>query len=89
MSAVVILKPDRGPRSIVFRMQDDAARDRCMDSVGRLVANAGSYGQRVEMGKRIIRYGSMVLCHTFGLRQTASYLQSVVGQIIAESEARI
>lgn len=85
MTAVALRAPNV-PRSPLEQLRRAAAKDRCMDAIGLLMANARSHGDRVDMGKRIIRYGAMALCHFLGLRLTAAYLQSLAGQILAEAD---
>lgn len=85
-AAAVILRHSR-PRSPIARMREIAARDHCMNMVGRLTANAGGHGYRVDAAKRVIRYGAVALCHALGLRLTAAFLASLAGQITAEADS--
>lgn len=86
-ASVMILRGPAPSRSPLARMRDDAAKDRCMNVIGSLMANAAGHGERVNTGKRIVRYAAMALCHCLGLMATAAYLQSLAGQIQAEAES--
>lgn len=84
MTLVVLRHAKTG--SPLARIRDETARHRCMDVIGSLLANSGGHGARVQMGKRVIQYGAIALCHAYGLRLTAAFLSGLAGAILAEAD---
>lgn len=86
MTLVVLRNPKTG--SPLERIRDEAARHRCMDAIGGLLAHAQvrGHGARVQMGRWVVKYGATALCHALGLRPTAAFLSGLAGAILAEAD---
>ena len=75
------------PSTMRSKLQREAIRNRTMDAIAALTANAQGHGARVFVAKQIVKYGAVCLAHALGLQLTAAFLASLAGQIDREADA--